>query len=77
MITHITSSFKKTRMQFFEKAKSHTLYAVTICTLTGSVEAMSVSADFYKLFKSIFKLSELGFWWSQARTAIKRGTQFS
>lgn len=38
---------------------------------------MSVSEDFYNLFKSVFKLSKLGLWWSQARTAIKEGTQYS
>ena len=56
---------------------SNALYPVTICTLTRSVEAMSVSEDFYNLFKSVFKLSKLGLWWSQARTAIKEGTQYS
>lgn len=38
---------------------------------------MSVSEDFYNLFKSVFKLSKLGLWWSQTRTAIKEGTQYS
>ena len=56
---------------------SNALYPVTSCILTRSVEAMSVSEDFYNLFKSVFKLSKLGLWWSQARTAIKEGTQYS
>ena len=56
---------------------SNALYPVTSCILTRSVEAMSVSEDFYNLFKSVFKLSKLGLWWCQARTAIKEGTQYS
>ena len=77
MITHITASFKKPRTQFFEKAKSEALFPVTVCTLTGSIEAMAESNDFHQLLKSTFNLSVLGLWWSKARTQIRGGSEYS
>ena len=38
---------------------------------------MATSDDFYKLFKTIFNLKELGLWWSQARTKIRGGSGYS
>ena len=77
MITHITSTFKKPRVQFFERSKSDALFPVTLCTLTGSVEAMTTSPDFFNLFKSMFELKHLGLWWSIARTQARGGTDYA
>ena len=77
MISNITSTFKKPRQQFFELSKSTAPYPISVCTLTGSVQAMSESQDFYRLFKKKFNLQHLGLWWAQPRVKLCGGTDFN
>ena len=62
-----TSQFKKPRERFFDKAHSDAASPINIGCLTGSVAAMATSKDFYNVFKTKFKLSELGLWFTLPR----------
>jgi hypothetical protein len=56
-------SVRRPREQRIEPAPSDAASPLTLGTLTGSVKAMSTSHDFYKVFKTMFQLRDLGFTW--------------
>ena len=62
-----TSQFKKPWERFFDKAHSEAASPINIGCLTGSVSAMATSRDFHNVFKTKFKLSELGLWFTLPR----------
>ena len=62
-ILETTSSFFISREQRFEIAASDADQPLSAGTLTGSVQDMSTSNDFYHIFKSLFNLQDLGLTW--------------
>ena len=68
-IKSVVVQFKKARERFFEVSHSNATSPVHIGTLTGSVQSMANSKDFSEVMKNKFNLSELGLWFSQARSA--------
>ena len=66
-IKSIVSTFRQPRTQFFSPAHSNATSPRQISTLTGSVAEMATSEGFHQAFKSKFKLTHLGLWWTQPR----------
>ena len=54
--------------QFFQKAHSNAKDPISAGTLTGSVEEMTTSPDFYSTFKQKWQLSHLGLYWNFMRS---------
>ncbi len=62
-ILETTSSFFISREQRFEIAPSDANQPLPAGTLTGSVQEMSTSKDFFYTFKNLFDLKDLGLTW--------------
>ena len=67
-IQSVCSQFRASRVRWLEISHSNAVKPVHIGCLTGSVRAMATSKDFYEVFKTKFKLSELGLWFTQPRS---------
>ena len=66
-IKSIAAQFKQPKEIFLEVPFSDVVSPVHIGTLTGSVAEMAKSVDFYEVFKSKFKLTDLGLWFAIPR----------
>ena len=61
-IESIVRKFKKPRLQSFQIFHSDAISPIQIGSLTGSVQNMATSPDFFLVFKSLFNLKHLEFW---------------